>query len=147
MKKLLLVGAGAACLLTVVAVVGAVLEWWWLVVAAAMVLLSCAFLAALDADRRARALRPLVLKAVSSAGSVAAERVAPPVSEADVVGAVRVLQAQYTGRLDRMQAALDQAVTQLRAEGQRGHDEKVGSDDVGTPAHHEGEPATPGEQA
>lgn len=120
MKKLLLAGAGIALVLTALAVIGALLQWWWLVAAAAMILLSAAFLTALDADRRVRDLRPFVRQVASGIGSDAthAEQVPPQLAEADIVGAVRVLQAQYTGRLDRMQASLEQAAALLHAEGE-----------------------------
>ena len=120
-KLLLAAGVAIATALSATAVVGALLEWWWLVVAAAMTLLSAGFLAALDADRRVRALRPYIRGEVGR--SVLRGRagqpvtVAPPVSDIDVIGAVRVLQAQYTGRLDRMQESIDQAVAVVRAEG------------------------------
>lgn len=120
-KSLLVVAIAIAVVLTVTAVVAVVLEWWWLVAAAAMTLLSAAFLAALDADRRVRALRPYIRGEFGrsilrgKAGKPVLE--APPVSDVDVIGAVRVLQAQYTGRLDRMQESIDQAVAVVRAEG------------------------------
>lgn len=120
-KLLLAAGVAVATALSATAVVGALLEWWWLVVAAAMTLLSAGFLAALDADRRVRALRPYIRGEVGRgvlrgrAGQPVTE--APPVSDIDVIGAVRVLQAQYTGRLDRMQESIDQAVAVVRAEG------------------------------
>lgn len=121
MRSVLLVGAGVAAGLTVLAIIGAVMEWWWLLTAAAMLLLSGAFLAAIDSDRRVRSLRAQVRREVRRAGGVSHKasgptHVAPPVSDLDVTGAVQLLQAQYTGRLDRMQEALDQAVAQLRAE-------------------------------
>ncbi|NLG22396.1 MAG: hypothetical protein GX555_13315 [Actinomycetales bacterium] len=121
MRSVLLVGAGVAAGLTVLAIIGAVLEWWWLPTAAAMLLLSGAFLAAIDSDRRVRSLRAQVRREVRRAGGVSHKaagptHVAPPVTDLDVTGAVQLLQAQYTGRLDRMQEALDQAVAQLRAE-------------------------------
>lgn len=41
-------------------------------------------------------------------------------TRADMLGAVRVLQAQYTGRLDRLQATVEQAVTDLRRDKEQG---------------------------
>jgi hypothetical protein len=90
--------------LTLVAVVGAVLQWWWLVVLAVMVLVSATFLVALDADRRVRELRSYVRTQVASIDT-SGGRAAP--SQEDVVGTVRALQAQYTGRLDRLQDTLE----------------------------------------
>ncbi len=116
-SKFLLAGCGLAVVLTAVAVLGAVQHWWWLVVAAGMVLLSLTLLVAMDADRRARALRPYIRGEVTRGGQLtqAATAQPPTVSETDVIGTVRVLQAQYTGRMDRMQAALDEALAQLSA--------------------------------
>lgn len=118
MKRELLAGVTLAAGLTAVAVVGAALEWWWLVTTAAMLLLSAAFLAAVDADRRVRALRPFIKQTVRQAAGETTQEQAPPLSDADVIGAVQLLQAQYTGRLDRMQESVDQAVAHLRAEGE-----------------------------
>jgi hypothetical protein len=106
-QQLLLAGAGAAVTLTVVAVVGVLLQWWWLTVLAAMVLSGAALLTALDADRRVRELRFFVrqeIAAVDTSGG----RSAP--STEDVIGTVRSLQAQYTGRLDRLQDTVEQAL-------------------------------------
>lgn len=114
-SKFLLAGGAVGAVLTVAAVIGAAQRWWWLVVACGMVLLTVTLVVALDADRRARALRPYIRGEVARTGAAQVAQ-APPVSEADVIGAVRVLQAQYTGRLDRMQAALDEAVALVRAE-------------------------------
>jgi hypothetical protein len=116
-KKYVLAGAGVAAVLTVLAVLGALLQWWWLVVAAAMILLSLVLLVGLDADRRVRALRAFIHQEISRVAGPAPDRVAPPVADADVVGAVRVLQAQYTGRLDRMQESIDRATALPGAQG------------------------------
>lgn len=120
-SKVLLAGMGIAAVLSVLALVGALLEWWWLVVLAAMALLSAILLVALDADRRVRSLRPYIRGEMVRSGSrpdrrAPARAEAPPVAEADIVGAVKVLQAQYVGRLDRMQGSLDEAVALVRAE-------------------------------
>jgi len=113
-QQLLLVGAGAAGALTLVAVVAAALQWWWLVVLAVMLLLSAALLAALDADRRVRELRSFVRKEIGAIDTTGG-RAAP--STEDVVGTVRALQAQYTGRLDRLQDAVEQALRQRDGRG------------------------------
>lgn len=120
MRRELLAAVALAAVLTVVAVVGTALQWWWLVTAAAMTLLSATFLVAADGDRRVRALRPFVRKTLAAVSGVQTQEQvqAPRLAEADVIGAVQVLQAQYTGRLDRMQESLDQAVAHLRAEGE-----------------------------
>lgn len=102
-QLLLVVGVVLAGGLSLLAVVGAVLQWWWLVVLAVMALLSATFLVALDADRRVRALRPYVRAQVASIDT-SQGRTGP--TQEDLVGTVRVLQAQYTGRLDRLQLSL-----------------------------------------
>lgn len=99
-----LVGVILAGGLSLVALVGAVLQWWWLVVLAVMALLTATFLVALDADRRVRELRSYVRTQVASIDTTGG-RAAP--SQEDVVGTVRALQAQYTGRLDRLQDTLE----------------------------------------
>lgn len=103
-QQLLLVGAAAAAGLSLLAVVGAVLQWWWLVVLAGMALLSAVLLVALDTDRRVRELRSFVKAQVASIDTTGG-RAAP--TQEDVVGTVRALQAQYTGRLDRLQDTLE----------------------------------------
>ncbi|USQ80058.1 hypothetical protein NF556_21140 [Ornithinimicrobium faecis] len=114
-----LAGAALAAVLTVVAVVGALQEWWWLVVGAAMLLLSAVLIVAMDADRRVRGLRPYIRAEVARGAAVPTSAATPPtVSDADITGAVRVLQAQYTGRLDRMQTSVDEALAQLRSQGE-----------------------------
>ena len=116
-STLLVAGAALAGILTVVAVIGALWEWWWLVVGAAMVLLSAILVVAMDADRRVRRLRPYIRSEVARGGnSQTATATPPPVSDLDVTGAVRILQAQYTGRLDRMQSSVEETLAQLRAE-------------------------------
>lgn len=117
-SRLVLAGTALAAVLTAAAVIGAVLEWWWLVVAAGMALLSATLLAALDVDRRTRSLRRTLREELArgGAGPVALTQ-APPVTEADITGAVRVLQAQYTGRMDRMQTSLEEALAGLRDHG------------------------------
>lgn len=113
-QQLLLVGAAAAAGLSLLAVVGAVLQWWWLVVLAAMALLSAVLLVALDTDRRVRELRSFVKAQVASIDTTGG-RAAP--TQEDVVGTVRALQAQYTGRLDRLQDTLEAS---LRRRDERG---------------------------
>lgn len=109
-QKFLLGGAAVGGVTTVLAVVGAVQGWWWLVVLAAMALLSAVLLAALDADRRVRELRSFVRKELAAIDTTGGR--AAPTTE-DVVGTVRALQAQYTGRLDRLQDTVETTLRQL----------------------------------
>ena len=100
----LLGGAAVGAGLTVVGVVGAAVQWWWLTVLAALLLGTAVLLVALDTDRRVRELRALVRKEIAGI-DLTAGRAAP--SQEDVVGTVRVLQAQYTARLDRLQDTVE----------------------------------------
>lgn len=113
-QRFLLLGAAVGGGLTVLALVGALLGWWWLVVLAVMALLSAVLLVALDTDRRVRELRAFVRTEVASIDTTGG-RAAP--AQEDVVGTVRALQAQYTGRLDRLQDAVEAALRQ--------HDERA----------------------
>lgn len=120
-SKYLLAGAGVAAVLSIIGLVGSLLELWWLVVLAGMALLSATLLVALDADRRVRSLRPYIRgEVVRSSRAPKAPKPAaaqsPAVSEVDIVGAVKVLQAQYVGRMDRLQTSLDEAVALVRDE-------------------------------
>ncbi|MGO0575840.1 hypothetical protein [Ornithinimicrobium panacihumi] len=109
--KLLLVGASLSVVLTALAVLGAVRSWWWLAVLSAMVLISATLMIAIDTDRRTRELRAFVRSQVASIDTTGGR--AAPTTE-DVVGTVRVLQAQYTARLDRLQDSVEDALRQLR---------------------------------
>lgn len=120
-SKILLAGVAGSIVVTGLGVIGAVLTWWWLVVLAGMSLLSAALLVSMDANRKTRYLRNQLRSeaarirqeaAAPQATSVA--QIPPPISELDVVGAVKVLQAQYVGRLDRLQDSVDSAVDALR---------------------------------
>ncbi|GAA4875838.1 hypothetical protein [Serinicoccus chungangensis] len=84
-------------------------------------LLGVAVLAvALDSWRRVRSLRTYLRDEIRASRAPAPPTVAAGPSESDLLGAVQLLQAQYTGRLDRMQAALDDALA--RAGAQADHD-------------------------
>lgn len=106
-SKVLVAGALVGGVTTLAAVVGAALGWWWLTVLAGMALLTAVLLVALDADRRVRELRAFVRAQIAGIDT-SGGRVAP--SDEDVVGTVRALQAQYTGRLDRLQDTVEQAL-------------------------------------
>ncbi|MGD8148724.1 hypothetical protein [Ornithinimicrobium sp. Y1694] len=112
-QQLLILGGAIAGVLSFVAVVGAALGWWWLVVLAGMALLSAVLLVAVDVDRRVRELRGFVKAQVAGIDTTGG-RAAP--AQEDVVGTVRALQAQYTGRLDRLQDTLEASL--------RRHDER-----------------------
>lgn len=112
-------GAGALLALVLGALMlgGLLLERWSLVAVAGWVLASVILLVQLDVWRRVRSLRRYVRDQVRQAGvpTPADVPAAPAASPEDVVGAVRLLQAQYVGRLDRMQTALEDALAAVRA--------------------------------
>lgn len=64
----------------------------------------------IDTWRRTRSLRNFVRDEIRSASrdDVGSRHNTVPVTADDVTGAVRILQAQYTARLDRMQDALEE---------------------------------------
>lgn len=107
--------------MSLVAVLAVAFELWWLLAAAVMLLGSATFLTALDASRRVSALRAQTGKELKRIRSeIAAAPVAtPPVTAQDITGTVRVLQAQYTARLDRMHAAIEHAVGFLEGRDRR----------------------------
>lgn len=103
----MLVGAGLGAVLLALAVGGALLEQWWLPVLTLGTLLVLVLLVAIDTDRRVRALRAYVREQVATI-DMSGGRGAP--APEDIVGTVRVLQEQYTGRLDRLQDTIEEAV-------------------------------------
>lgn len=107
-------------------VVGTALEAWVLVAAAGSVLGAAILLVQVDTWRRTRSLRNFVRdqlrRGVPVTGVPAAPAApAPAATQEDVIGAVRMMQAQYTGRLDRMQRSLEEALSQLASQ-RRGPD-------------------------
>lgn len=119
-----------ALLLVVLAAVGAAFELYWLTAAALGLILTAQFVVVLDTNRRTRYL-PRRVKAllrsvkldvnpVAGPGPRAAQPAGRPVAttaapQQDVTGAVRLIQAQYMGRLDRAQTALESAAEDLRS--------------------------------
>lgn len=118
-------GAVVGLVLAALVVVGVALEAWTLAAAAGSVLAVGILVVQLDTWRRTRSLRAFVKTEVRRTAGRGAEN-APvdlpsprgsSITEDDVMGAVRLMQAQYTGRLDRMQRALDDALDRLPAAG------------------------------
>ena len=118
-----------AIVVSVALTIAVALEQWTLATALGAVLVSSTLLVAADANRQARLVRRKLLKL---SRAVAPARDTPEVEveieqdtpeddipiqtgRADMLGAVRVLQAQYTARLDHLQASLDEAVADLRS--------------------------------
>jgi len=119
-SRAMVLGVALVTVLTLVATAGAAAGLWWLVVASAMVMLSSTFLLTLDASRRVRYLPGRVRQAVRRTMPRKTQQetepapVAAPPTQQDVVGTVRVLQAQYLGRLDQLQADVEEALLALR---------------------------------
>ncbi|KUG52501.1 hypothetical protein AVL62_14350 [Serinicoccus chungangensis] len=115
------VGTALGLVLAVVLVIGAAIGSPVLAAVAGGLLGTAVLAVQLDSWRRVRSLRTYLRDEIraSRAPAQPAAAVAGP-SEADLLGAVQLLQAQYTGRLDRMQAALDDALA--RTGSQADHD-------------------------
>lgn len=122
-----------AIAVSVALTVAVALEQWTLATALGAALVSTTLLVAADANRQARLVRRKLLKlartGLGTEQTSGPEPELPDVEEdevpiqtgrADMLGAVRVLQAQYTARLDHLQASLDEAVAELRNAGDRG---------------------------
>lgn len=119
-KAVLPLGAVVALGLSVLMLLGVALQQWLLAAAAGCLLLSASLLVSVDAWRRTRALRIFVRDEIASLAARQAKtaRASPAestdpasaVAPADVVGTVRLLQAQYVGRLDRLQASVEALV-------------------------------------
>ncbi len=133
-----LAALGAALLVVVLAAVGTALGHLWVGVLGLGLLLVAQFAVVLDTNRRARYL-PRVVKGllrdalhgaamaptVHPTAAVDAEvstpsETRPHTSEGDqaqqeLKGAIRLIQAQYMGRLDRAQTALESAAEDLRS--------------------------------
>lgn len=125
--SVVLVGAGVAIVLSLLVLVGVALEQWVLAAGAASALVSATLVIALDSWRRARSLRSFVraeIRALATrqaqAGAGQPLRLQPPAPAApaelqpQVVDTVRLLQAQFVGRLDRLQASVESVVEQHR---------------------------------
>ena len=101
------------------------LELGWMVALGAWLLLSVILLVLIDIWRRLRALPSRLRGDVQSALAAARmEDVGPlevqTATTEDVVGTVRTLQAQYTGRMDRLQDRLEATLARLDERGQDG---------------------------
>lgn len=134
-SRLLQSSVAAALLLSLTICVAVAWEWWTLAAGAGALLVSATLLVSADANRQARLVRRQLRKQARRPDPVRTP--APPAlpttdvdvpvqeTRADMLGAVRVLQAQYTARLDRLQAAVDDAVAELRRENDRGAGERT----------------------
>lgn len=127
----MLAAVGGALLLVVLAAVGAALHQYWLTAGALGLIMTAQLVVSLDTNRRTRYLPRRVKTLLQTVavgtkpGTAPAARPAPgtPAPSArpaaapqqDVTGAVRLIQAQYVGRLDRAQSALESAAEDLRS--------------------------------
>lgn len=119
-RVVLLSGVVLSAAMGLLAVVGVWAEQWVLVALAGAVMAGTTLLVQLDTWRRTRVMRNFLRDEIRqrSGGSGLARNMtdldsAPAPTQDDVLGAVRLLQAQYTGRLDRLQAAVEQALAQV----------------------------------
>ena len=126
-SRVLLLGIAVAAVLSLTITIAVAAEWWTLAAAAAALLLSSGILVAADTNRQVRMVRRQLLKVARRVDQVRAPVVEAPVvdvetpveeTRADMLGAVRVLQAQYTARLDRLQDTVERSL--------RGRDDTAG---------------------
>ncbi len=110
-RAVLMLAAGVAAALTLVIMVSAALGAWALAATAGALLLSACLVVQVDSWLRLHAPRQLLTegqRASSGSGSAGLG------ADGDSTAAVRLMQAQYTGRLDRMQTSLEDALAELR---------------------------------
>lgn len=113
-SKRVLAGLAALGGLGLLGVIAAALSWWWLVVATLAGMLAVIGVVVLNTNLLLRAHRKAFDRAGRSFGPGVAPAASPAAgNQADVTGAVRLLAAQYVGRLDRAQSALERAAARL----------------------------------
>lgn len=117
-NKRVLAGMAALGGLGLLAFVGALASWWWLVVAGIAGMTGVIGVVALNTNLLIRAHRKEFDRFGRSAGPVnaaagAGSAATSQTSAADIAGTMRLLQAQYVGRLDRAQSALERAAATL----------------------------------
>ncbi|MGI8947368.1 MAG: hypothetical protein ACR2FV_05205 [Ornithinimicrobium sp.] len=119
-KAVLPLGAAVALTLSATVVLGVALELWAAAALAGCLLVSLALLVSLDAWRRVRGLRAFVREEIGRAAARQAKESSAVDSSvsapADVLEAVRLLQAQYVGRLERLQVSVESLAEHTVAE-------------------------------
>lgn len=116
-----LAAIGALAGLALVALIAAVLDWGVLVVLAFAGMLAVLGVVALNTNTLVRSHRQAFDKIVRSggfgpaSGALTMSPVGAPASQEDLTGALRLLQAQYVGRLDRAQSTFERAAAALTA--------------------------------
>ncbi|CCI54878.1 hypothetical protein [Nostocoides jenkinsii] len=120
-SKRVLAGLGGLGGLGLLAFIGALAHWWWLVVLAIAAMLGLLGVIALNTNTLVRSHRTAWDRSVRTGGASAplltSGVVSAPATEKDLTGALRLLQAQYVGRLDRAQTTLERAAAKLDAAG------------------------------
>lgn len=111
-------GLGALGVLGLFAFIGALAHWDWLIVLGLAGMLGVLGVVALNTNTLVRSHRLAWDRSVRLGGGAAGPvlttgPVGAPASEKDLTGALRLLQAQYVGRLDRAQTTLDRAAARL----------------------------------
>ena len=124
-------GAAGISVLTVTSVVGTIVGQDELARIASTLLVAAVGLLVIDGtvalrrtERQVRRVRSVVRDVASRPAARPRESVKvppraetlPATSTADLIGTIKLLQAQYVGRLDRMQAALDAAIERMPAD-------------------------------
>ena len=110
-SKRTLAGIAAFAALGALAFVAALLTWWWLVMAALAAMLGAIGILAINTNimlRKHRASYDATGVGLGAGAGSGAEA-----SADDVTGTVRLLAAQYVGRLDRAQSSLESAISNL----------------------------------
>lgn len=116
-----LAAIGALAGLALIALIAAVLDWGVLLVMAFAGMLGVLGVVALNTNTLVRSHRQAFDKIVRSggfgpaSGAIAMGPVGAPASQEDLTGALRLLQAQYVGRLDRAQSTFERAAAALTA--------------------------------
>ncbi|HRW01005.1 MAG TPA: hypothetical protein P5314_04435 [Tetrasphaera sp.] len=115
-NKRVLMGLAALGGLGALAFIGAIASWWWLAVAGLAAMLGVIGVVALNTNLLVRAQRSdaAKLRSAVAGGPRSAQGSAQP-GEHDLTGTIRLLQAQYVGRLDRAQSSLERATADLEA--------------------------------
>lgn len=106
-SRILQVGVLVGVLIGALIMIGGVLETLPIVSAGLAALAVTLVVLAADTNRRVRRLEKRVAQAARPVPAMVNAAPVHAVTEADVLGAVRLLQAQYTARLDMMHEAVE----------------------------------------
>ncbi len=109
-SRIVQAGTVSGVVLGLALVLGVVTREWWLVALAGAGVGLAVLVLSSDTNRRVRRLEKAMASGILPEGPAASA----DVTEADVLGTVRLLQAQYTGRLDRLQHAVEEIAAASR---------------------------------